>query len=136
MTERSEMKGSATSENRFLVIEDEPAISEICQRVIADEGFEVDTAANGEAARDMLKRNAYTLILLDMKTPVMDGEQFYRYLGEKYPDLLNRVILTTGDQLGDTTGFLKQSNRPFLPKPFTPDELRDIVRRTFRGLAE
>ena len=121
---------------RFLVIEDEPAISKICQRVITEEGFEVDTAANGKTAKGMLGNNDYALLLIDIKTPVMSGKELYQYLGEKYPKLLERVILTTGALLcGETEGFLVESGRPFLPKPFTPDELRDIIRETSRTIA-
>jgi CheY-like chemotaxis protein len=43
------------------------------------------------------------------------------------------VIFTTGDVMaGDTPSFLQQSARPFLPKPFAPDELKTIVKETLK----
>ena len=43
--------------SRILVIEDEPAISLVCQRILAEEGFLVDTAPNGQAAQSLLREN-------------------------------------------------------------------------------
>ena len=77
---------------RFLVIEDEPAISQICRRVITEEGFEVDTASNGKTAQGMLGYKKYTLLLIDIKTSVMSGKELCQYLYEKYPELASRVI--------------------------------------------
>jgi DNA-binding response OmpR family regulator len=65
----------------------------------------------------------------------MNGTQLYQYVNEKRPELANRVIFTTGDVVGgDTRSFLEQTGRPFLPKPFTPDELKTIVRETLRQM--
>jgi DNA-binding response OmpR family regulator len=125
------MGNSKADMKRILVVEDEPAISQVCQRVLTKDGFEVDTAVNGEIAQDMLKGKDYTLILIDIRTPVMSGKEFYQCLRGKYPKLVDEVIFTTGDVIGnDTKNFLEQSGRPFLPKPFTSDELKAIVRET------
>ena len=125
------MASSNGSVNRILVVEDEPAISQVCRRVLGREGFEVDSAVNGEVAQDMLRKKGYDLILVDIRTPVMNGKEFYWRVKEEYPRLVERVIFTTGDVIGGATKiFLEQSGRPFLPKPFTPDELRTIVRET------
>ncbi len=120
---------------RILVVEDEPAICDICQRVLTGEGFEIDVAANGEVAQGMLKEKDYTLCLIDIRTPVMNGKALYQSIKEKYPELVKRVIFTTGDVMSmNIESFLKQASRPFLPKPFTPDELRDIVREALKQL--
>lgn len=125
------MENLNTSVKRILVVEDEPAISQVCQRVLTRDGFEVDTAVNGEIAQDMLQGKNYALILIDIRTPVMNGKEFYQSLEEQYPRLVDRVVFTTGDVIGsDTRKFLERSGRPFLPKPFTPDELKTIVRET------
>ena len=120
---------------RFLVIEDEPAISKICQRVITEEGFEVDTAANGKTAKGMLGNNDYALLLIDIKTPVMSGKELYQYIKDRYPRLVDRIVFTTGDVIsGDIQYFLEQTGRPSLLKPFTPDELRAIAKETLERL--
>jgi len=123
------MKNSSAGLRRILVVEDEPAIGSVCQRVLTDEGFEVDIAVNGKVAQDMIREKRYDLCLLDIRTPTMNGKELYQWLKEKHPQLATGVIFTTGDVMGgDIQGFLEQATRPFLPKPFTPDELRTAVR--------
>jgi len=125
------MQNSAGETKRILVVEDEPAISQICRRILTGDGFEVDTAINGEVAQEMLGERGYTLVLMDIRMPVMSGKEFYQILESQYPQLVDRVIIATGDVIGSKTkNFLEKSGRPFLPKPFTPDELKTIVRET------
>ncbi len=129
------MKNPSADINRILVVEDEPSISDLCQRVLVSEGFEVDITVNGSVAQDMLREKQYDLCLIDIRTPVMNGKELYQWLKEKHPQLASRVIFTTGDVMSrDTQGFLEQAVRPFLPKPFTPDELKTIVRETLRQM--
>ncbi len=116
---------------KILVVEDEPAISEICRRVLSED-FEVDIAVNGKVAQDMIGKKQYDLCLIDIRTPVMNGRELYQWLKERHPQLLKGVIFTTGDVMGgNTQDFLDAAARPFLPKPFTPDELRLVVDKTF-----
>ena len=123
------MKSSGVDAGRVLVVEDEPVISRVCSQALRGEGFEVDIAANGSIAEGMLEKKEYALILIDIRTPVMNGKQLYQSINDKHPDLTDRVIFTTGDLLGgDTKNFLEQSGRLFLPKPFTLDELKIVVK--------
>ena len=125
------MKKSNAGAKRILVVEDEPAISQVCLRALTSEGFEVDIAVNGDVAQDMLGEKDYDLCLIDIRTPIMNGKQLYQFIIGEYPKLANRVIFTTGD-VGDgyTQRFLELSHRPYLPKPFTPDELRTMISET------
>ena len=125
------MKSSASDIKRILIVEDEPVIRQVCQRTLAGEGFEVDIAANGKVAQQMLGRENYDLFIIDIRTPVMDGRQLFQYMEEKRPELVDRVIITSGDLAsGDAQSFVERANRPFLPKPFTNDELKALVRET------
>ena len=127
------MKTPDSSAKIILIVEDEPAISDVCRRVLVSEGFEVDIAVNGKVAQDMLEKKQYDFCLIDIRTPAMNGKELYQWLNEKHPQLVSRVLFTSGDVMnGDTQIFLEQASRPFLPKPFTPDELRAIVRETLR----
>lgn len=124
-----------SSVKRILVVEDEPAICTLCQRVLAGEGFEVDIAVNGKIAQDMIEKQQYDLYLLDIKLPVMTGKELYQWLQEKHPQLISRIIFSSGSVVtGDTQGFLEQTGRPYLPKPFTRAELITIVRQTLKQL--
>jgi DNA-binding response OmpR family regulator len=69
---------------KILVVEDEPDICELCRRVLTTEGFEIDIAVDGKLAQDMLEEKDYELCLIDVRTPVMNGEQLYQVIVEKY----------------------------------------------------
>ncbi len=127
------MKNPGESVKRVLVVEDEPAISDVCRRVLIGEGFEVDIAVNGKVAQGVIDEQQYDIYLIDIRTPAMNGIELYQWLEEKHPKVTNRVIFTTGDVMsGDVKDFLEQAGRPYLPKPFTPDEIRSIVRENVR----
>jgi len=124
---------SNANEKRILVVEDEQVISRVCMRVLSAEGFEVDIAINGQIAKDMVSKKGYALCLIDIRTPVMNGMELYQCLKEEHPELASGVLFTSGDVLsGSTAAFLREANRPYLRKPFTPDELRTAVREALK----
>ena len=112
-----------------MVLEDEPSIAHLCQRVLTNEGLEVEIAANGTLAQDMIEKRQYHICLIDIRTPKMSGAELYQWLKGKYPQVASHVIFTTGSLIDEKTmAFIERSGRPFLPKPFTPSELRAIVK--------
>jgi CheY-like chemotaxis protein len=122
------MTRASDREKKGLVVEDEPAIARMCVRVLEAEGFEVDVAVDGKSAQDQLRKNMYDLCLIDIRTPGMNGIELYQQLEDECPEMINRVIFTTGDVInGNIKVFLAETGRPFLPKPFTPNELRSTV---------
>ena len=126
------VKGNG-QQRRSLVVEDEPTIARMCLRALGTEGFEVDVASDGKAAQALLSDNEdlYDLCLIDIRTPGMNGIELYQYLKEIGSEMINRVIFTTGDVVNDEIKtFLEETGRPFLPKPFTLDELRSVIRIT------
>jgi DNA-binding response OmpR family regulator len=129
------MSNSSGVKGKILSVEDEPSIRQVCQRALASQGYQVDFAQNGVVAESMLMKGDYDLLLVDVRTPVMDGKQLYRYIKKRYPELADRVIFTTGDVASDDTqSFLEWAAQPFLLKPFSPDELRAMVRENLRRL--
>ena len=121
----------------ILVVEDEPAICEICLKVLNDESFEIDIATNGKMAEDKLQERDYDLILIDIRTPVMNGTELYQYITNRIPEMAGRVIFTTGNVMaGGIQDFIEQAGRPFMPKPFTTRELRNIVRETLKQIEQ
>jgi len=115
----------------ILIVEDEPAISEMCRRVLVGEGFSVTLASNGKVAMSALEKREYDLCLIDIRTPEMNGIELYEHLEKKYPEIVSKVVFTTGDVInGNIKTFLDRTSAPCLPKPFTPDMLKTIVRNT------
>lgn len=124
------MTGSGIDKKLILVVDDEPAIRKFCQRVLSIEGCEVDTAPDGIAAQPMISKRDYDLYLVDIKMPLMNGQELFESLQKKSPHLANKVVFTTSSMMGpDTESFLKSSGRPLLVKPFTIEELKTTIRR-------
>jgi DNA-binding response OmpR family regulator len=112
-----------------LVIEDELIIGRMFMKVLADEGFDVDFAPNGLVAVEKVKKVDYQFCLADIKLPGMNGIEFYNYLEAEQPEMLRRVVFTTGDLL--TTAireFLCTGDKNFIAKPFMPSELIAKIR--------
>ncbi|MFC2003369.1 response regulator [Chloroflexota bacterium] len=125
----------SSSAKTILVVEDEPAITSVCRRVLTNEGLEVDIATNGKVAQEMIAKEEYNLCLIDIRTPIMGGEELYVWLLQEHPQMTRGVMFTTGDVMGgETTGFIERSGRPFLPKPFTPDELKTKVKEALKEI--
>jgi CheY-like chemotaxis protein len=103
-----------------LVVEDDLPIALMVASILADEGYEVDTAENGRLALEKIAAKEYDLILSDLRMPELDGVGLYRELERQHPDLLRRLIVitaTAGDL--DYQRFLAQVDVPVLEKPFS-----------------
>ena len=124
------MEQNNISIKSVLVVEDEPGIARICLRTLTAEGFQVDVAVNGEIGLDMWRKKNYDLCISDIRTPHMSGIELFHQLENENPEAVKKFIFTTGDVLsGNIKEFLEASGRPYLPKPFTPEDLRAIVRK-------
>jgi signal transduction histidine kinase len=120
----------AITSQRILVVDDETELAAMVAEALQHDGHLVETAANGAAALVMLERGGYDLILSDTKMPVLDGESLYRELMGRFPAFRKRIIFLTGDVMSpEKRAFLDATGAPSLFKPFTPEEVRRLVRR-------
>ncbi len=112
----------------MLIVDDSAAVRRILGRMLVEEGFSVDTAGDGIAAQDMLGKNEYDIVLVDLRMPVMSGIELYRCI-EGCPDVATKVVFMSID-IPDpkTRSFFTKVNRPFLLKPFTIDDLMNAIR--------
>ncbi len=109
-----------------LLVEDEPALAQAVGEGLADAGFIVDHASDGEEALALAGARTYDLIVCDLKMPRVDGMQFYRTIAATKPALARRVIFVTGDVVGtDAERFLEETGCRWLAKPF---RLADLLR--------
>ena len=109
-----------------LVVEDEPALAAAVADALADAGYRVERAADGEEALDRVKGGLFDLVICDLKMPRLDGPAFYGVLCELNASLARRVIFVTGDVAGtDAERFLVETGCRWLPKPF---RLNDLLR--------
>jgi two-component system response regulator MprA len=107
-----------------LVVEDDPDILSSLAEVIRDEGYDVQTAANGYQALGAIERTRPDLIFLDLMMPVMDGWKFMEELRVRFPALVVPIVLISAmHNLTDEARRL--GVRYFLAKPY---DLEDVVR--------
>jgi len=119
-----------TEKRKILVIDDEAVMRDGCCRILATEGCEVRTAANGEEGLAAIKEDpeGFEVILLDLKMPGMGGMEVLEQAQEVNPAIL--IVVVTGYATVDTAvEAMKKGAYDFIPKPFTPDQLRLIVNR-------
>jgi two-component system phosphate regulon sensor histidine kinase PhoR len=113
---------------RVLVVDDEKVVRDGCHRVLSGKGYEVATAENGQQALDLLAANSVDLILLDLKMPVMSGEEVLEITRTDYKEI--PVIIITGHGTVDTAvECMKKGAYDFITKPFQIDEFLLTVTR-------
>ena len=113
---------------KILVIDDEKAIREGCHRVLTGKGYEVITAENGQKGLDILSQDSVDVVLLDLKMPVVGGEQVLEIARKEYPDV--PVIIITGHGTVDTAVIcMKSGAYDFITKPFQIDQFLLTITR-------
>jgi len=113
---------------KILVVDDEQVVRNGCSRVLTGKGYEVLTAENGQKAVDLLKKETVDIILLDLKMPVMSGEEVLERTSVQYPDI--PVIIITGHGTVDTAvDCMKQGAYDFITKPFQIDQFLLTINR-------
>jgi len=112
----------------ILVIDDETIVHESCGRILREEGYEVETALSGQEALQKLKEKRYDLVLSDIKMPGMDGVETLEKMKQVVPDIT--VVMFTGyTSVATARDSMKLGAFDYLPKPFTPEELLDVVKK-------
>lgn len=118
------------AQETILVIDDELIMRDGCLRILSKEGWSVLTAENGQRGIEILRAGpeAVDVILLDLMMPGMSGMETLDQIKGIDPDLL--VIVITGyATVESAVEAMKKGAYDFIPKPFTPDQLRIVVRR-------
>jgi CheY-like chemotaxis protein len=130
---------------RILIVDDDADIRDGLSELLSDEGFEVATASNGQAAMDWLRyrRPESCVILLDLMMPVMDGRTFLRAKqSDPALSMLPVVIITAGppefDQTPDVRGCItKPIDLPILFNALAACSVADFSGRgPASGMAE
>ena len=118
----------------LLIVEDEPDVRELIGDVLAENGYEIETAPDGMAALELTDQRRYDLILSDLRMPNMDGAALYWALQLRHGAAMPRMIYVTGQAYSlDYAGFLAASRVPVISKPFSPEDLRQAVRQALTG---
>jgi two-component system phosphate regulon sensor histidine kinase PhoR len=114
---------------RILVVDDEQIMRDGCTRILSKEDWEVVTADSGKAGLEAIKEgDGFDVVLLDLMMPGISGMEVLEAAHQVDPNLL--VIVITGyATVESAVEAMKKGAYDFIPKPFTPDQLRIIVNR-------
>jgi CheY-like chemotaxis protein len=111
----------------ILIIEDDAEVSSRLKTVLSGKGYHVVHAENGREGLRLLRQAPPSVILLDMRMPIMDGTQFL-VARKQEPDWMDiPVVVLSGDQGIDLPSLFEAC--VFIPKPF---ETADVVRAVTR----
>ena len=118
---------------KILVADDERIIREGCSRLLTKAGHYVVTAQNGQEALEVIQKDHFDMVLLDIKMPEMDGMQVMEVLRLNQSDLL--ILVITGYATIETAvDAMKAGAYDLLIKPFSADALRIAVNRALAHL--
>ena len=119
---------------KILIVDDSPSQLLGIQRIVEKLGHESITAEDGAAGVEAAKRELPDLILMDVVMPNLNGFQATRTLSrEATTKHIPVILVTTKDQDTDRMWGLRQGAKAYLTKPFSEDELAEVIERIFNA---
>ncbi len=120
-----------TYQPTVLVIDDEKRIREGCYKILTKENCLVEMAENGETGLEMLAKKHYDITLTDLMMPGVGGMEVLAKVREQHPDSVS-IVITGFASLEHSIEAMKKGAFDFIPKPFTPDQLRVVVSKAVK----
>lgn len=111
-----------------LVIDDEESMRDSCSLILTKSDFQAETAADGSSGLQKIKDLKPDLVLVDLKMPGISGFEVLENLKNIDPNIIP-IVITGYATVDSAVEAMKKGAYDFLPKPFTPEELRIIIKR-------
>ena len=118
--------------SKIFVVDDEESLRTVLSTELTSEGYDVQTAADGDDAIGVLGKEKFDLILLDIKMPRVNGFEVLKYVKEKQP-ATKVVMLTAFADLKNAIESKKLGAEDFVSKPY---DLVDLLTTIERVLSE
>ncbi len=115
-------------DQHILIVDDERRICENCVRILEKVGLPTDCAASGQEALRLMDQHAYAVVVTDLKMHRMGGVELLERIQEGHPETLV-VVITGYASVASAVEVMKIGAFDYLPKPFTPQELRAVVQQ-------
>jgi len=115
----------------ILFVDDEQLLHNLVKRLFSRHGIEVTSCINATQAMDVLKKQAFDLVVTDFKMPDVDGVELLVHIRKEYPDL--RVIMVTAHaNVQHAVRTMQHGAIDYMPKPFSTAELVERVQACLR----
>ncbi len=111
-----------------LIIDDEEIVLDSCQQILAGNNFDIRTAQDGNVGVSLITEFQPDLVFVDLKMPGISGFEVLERINEVDPTIV-AIVITGFATINSAVEAMQKGAFDFLPKPFTPDELRLITRR-------
>ena len=121
------------SRKNILVVDDEKSQREILEMILVDEGYDVTTAASGEAALKFAKDRRFDLALTDLKMTGMDGIELLQHL-LAYDSSIIVILLTAHGSIESAKEALRRGAFDYLEKPYDKAALLETINRALDRL--
>jgi len=119
-----------TDKGLILIIDDEESIRDGCKQALEKSGHVVLTAENGKEGIRIARESKPEIAFVDLKMPSMSGMEIIDFLSRDIPDIVS-IVITGYASIVSAVESMKKGAYDYLPKPFTPDQLRAVVKRAF-----
>ena len=114
-----------------MIVEDDRSMSNLCEMIINNHfkgsNIIVSQASNGLEALDKVKKHEYSVILLDIEMPEMNGIDFYKRLKKENPTLAKRTGFISGNIYKPQISYFDKECRPYIKKPFSRVDLYKFI---------
>jgi DNA-binding NtrC family response regulator len=117
---------------RILIVDDEPNIRQGLAEALQDQGYEIEQAASGEAALELLQMKPFDLVLVDLVMEEMDGIEVLREINRQWPQT-EVVIITAHGTIETAVKALKEGAYDYLTKPINVKRFRSYVHNILRA---
>ena len=111
---------------KIIIVEDDKEILESLKEILRSEGYEVDTAVDGEEGIRKCEAKSFDLVLLDIKLPGIDGTKVLEILHKRFPGMI-KIMITGYPSLENAVASLKKGADAYLMKPVNPASLLKII---------
>ncbi|RMF89342.1 MAG: sigma-54-dependent Fis family transcriptional regulator [Nitrospinota bacterium] len=118
----------------ILVVDDDPEMTTVLQEILSEEGWEVETAGDGEEALAKLRQQEYELLLTDLRMPGMDGMTLMEQARLLYPDI-QVIVITAFGSIDSAIEAMKQGAYDYITKPFHLDEMLLTIHKALKERA-
>ena len=119
---------------RILIVDDSPSQLLGIQRIVEKLGHQILTATDGAAGVETAKAELPDLVLMDVMMPNLNGFQATRTLArDEATRHIPVILVTTKDQDTDRMWGMRQGAKAYITKPFSEDELSEVLERVFAG---